>query len=391
MTRLTKLTAGLMGATALVALSAPAYAVGTAASTSVENTFSLTYDTGTDTRTITNDGVGGNDAPTAFVVDRVVNLTVTGQDSDDNAPGDTDVPVVFTVTNLGNDEQSYLLETELGDTTEFALTDGTSPIQYVVAASGTTCAATVPGTATEYLGTPATAPVVPADSVLCVYVSQNIATDAEDGEAANIDLLATTTTSGTVTPLTYGGTNDPTTVESVAIEGAPGPHSDDGTTDADGSTLDNDGADSASATYNVGAAAVTALKTVALVNESGGCPTFAATPTAAAAATELHIPGACVEYTISVTNAGSGDATDVDLTDILPKEVIFAEAIVEGGWSGTAPSATTSTGATCREDATTDCTQVAALNGVLDGVTAPATRTGTLRIRGTIRATGATN
>ena len=377
MTRLTKFTAGLMGATALAALSAPAYAVGTAAGESVQNTFSLSYDTGTATNTITNDGQGGNDAPTTFVVDRVVNLTVTGSTSDDNAPGDTNVPVVFTVTNLGNDEQSYTLATELGDTTDFALTNGTTGIEYEVLATGSTCSAIPPSNLTTYdENTPATSvPVVPADSVLCVYVYQDIASTATDGQSANIDLIATTTGSGTTTAVTYGGTNDPLTVQSVALEGAPGTHSADGT---------DDGADSAASIYNVGAAQVTAIKEVALVSQDGsGCGAF--TQAVTTSTTELYIPGACVEYTISVTNAGTGEATDIDISDTLPIEVDYQSALVSTtGWD-VAPTLQAASTGTCNGGGT-GCDVVSAVNGELPGVPAgnPSV-TGTLRIRALVK------
>ena len=386
MTRLTKFTAGLMGATALAALSAPAYAVGTAANTSVENTFTLTYDTGTATNTITNNcdpnttTCAPGTEPTTFVVDRVVNLTVTGSTSDDNAPGDTNVPVLFTVANLGNDTQSYTLQTEVDSNTPFPLTNGTTGIEFVVLPTGSTCDATPPsGLATYDESSPATGiPVVPADEVLCVYVYQDIDNTAVDGESNTIDLLATTTSVtngvGSTTPLSYGDPNDPATVQSVAIETGLNTFTGD---------VDEDGRASAPSVYNVGAANVTALKTVALVSQDGsGCGGF--TQAATTSTTELHIPGACVEYTIAVTNEGSGEATDIDLTDILPIELDYQTAeVVAAGWDVQPTLQAPSTGA-CNGGGT-GCDIIAALDGELPGVPAGGSVTGTVRIRALVK------
>lgn len=86
-------------------------------------------------------------------------------------------------------------------------------------------------------------------------------------------------------------------------------------------------------TITVQAAAVLAVtKTVAVFSEDGSdCNDFNAAqpsePTSPAA-----IPGACIQYTISVTNEGLVDAEGVSLTDALPASLSFQEAALDHEW-----------------------------------------------------------
>ena len=83
----------------------------TDAGTSVANTFTLDYQvSGVAQTQITNDGVGGNAAPTTFTVDRVVDLLVQSQGDLNVSPGADDQELVFQVRNDGNDRQAYSFE-----------------------------------------------------------------------------------------------------------------------------------------------------------------------------------------------------------------------------------------------------------------------------------------
>ena len=93
-----------------------------------------------------------------------------------------------------------------------------------------------------------------------------------------------------------------------------------------------------------------AEKTVVMISTDGsGCsPAPAAGPTAdntSAYAT----PNACVEYVIAVTNNGSVDATDVDISDALPSDVTYVDATAvnfTGGTVAESSGTVTLTGAT---------------------------------------------
>jgi len=86
MTNTKLLLKSLLGATALTALSAgTAFAGGTAAGTTVTNTFTLDYNVGTTPQT----QVTG-DTPTTFVVDRLIDVNVAPNAGTSVAPGAQD-------------------------------------------------------------------------------------------------------------------------------------------------------------------------------------------------------------------------------------------------------------------------------------------------------------
>ena len=75
-----------------------------------------------------------------------------------------------------------------------------------------------------------------------------------------------------------------------------------------------------------GVAVLTASKTVSVFSEDGtGCADFGATPPEEPIF-PAAIPGACIQYTISVTNDGASDAENVSLTDALPANLSFQAA-----------------------------------------------------------------
>ena len=111
---------------ALVAMAGAAYADGTDAGTSVENTFVLNYEVeGVVQPPITNDtdpptqppGAIVQGTPTLFTVDRLVDLTVAAVNSPLSVtPGASgpNATLVFEVTNTGNDTQSYTFSLQDG-------------------------------------------------------------------------------------------------------------------------------------------------------------------------------------------------------------------------------------------------------------------------------------
>jgi len=115
MTNIKTLSKGLLSASALTVFSTgTAFAAGTAADTTVSNTFTLDYSVGTTPQPqVTNSG-----SPTTFKVDRLVDLTVAAiAPATTSAPGAVDEELRFTVTNNGNDTQAYALSVvqETGD------------------------------------------------------------------------------------------------------------------------------------------------------------------------------------------------------------------------------------------------------------------------------------
>jgi uncharacterized repeat protein (TIGR01451 family) len=69
-------------------------------------------------------------------------------------------------------------------------------------------------------------------------------------------------------------------------------------------------------------------KTVKLQNETGIACNFI--PGIHDLAARAMIPGACIEYNISVQNSGSGAATGVNISDVLEPNLVFMEAVHSG-------------------------------------------------------------
>ena len=75
-------------------------------------------------------------------------------------------------------------------------------------------------------------------------------------------------------------------------------------------------------------AQVAATKTQRLISETGlGCRDFDVQASAGEAAA---IPGACIEYRISVRNFGEGTAEDLELTDVLDENLVYQAARTTG-------------------------------------------------------------
>jgi hypothetical protein len=101
--------------------SAPTFAAGTAAGTTVNNKATLNFSVGGVAQPVVNSSPTGNTstgvsggANTAFVVDRKVDLQVVTTDSAANVtvPGAANVAATFKVTNLGNAVQDFALQVE---------------------------------------------------------------------------------------------------------------------------------------------------------------------------------------------------------------------------------------------------------------------------------------
>ncbi len=361
----------IAGASIALSMSA-ASAAGTAADTNVQNTFSLSYSVGGTPQPVIDTGPGGSNTPTEFTVDRKVDLTVASNGNETVAPGETDAQLTFTLTNTGNDTQGYdlsLVNEASGD--EFDATGLT--ISYYVGNSAT---------GTELTYTPGTSTVdVPADGQLFIVVSGDIPTAPaiSDNDTADISLVADTVEPGSVGAASISvladsdGSNDVTgAAENVLADGS-----------STGNEAANQGDDSATGTYIVASADLTAAKIVGIISEDGtGCSTAPSFPLPAFPTTEHAIPGACVEYRITVQNTGDdagADASDLELVDVMPDGLTFVNAYQNGFTGGDFNKP--GVGTVCNSGA---CT----VELVSTGATTPAglafNSTGTIVIRATV-------
>lgn len=110
-----------------------AYALGTPSGTNVDNKATLNYSVGGVPQTLIESAPTGNSTPgvgggvaTSFVVDNKINLTVAEVSGSytSTVPGKTAAVIHFTVTNIGNTTQNFLLSTtQMTGSTLFTKTD----------------------------------------------------------------------------------------------------------------------------------------------------------------------------------------------------------------------------------------------------------------------------
>lgn len=312
----------------------------------IVNTFTLNYEVNsTPQAEITNGDPGDPTVGTTFTVDRTVDVEVTSNgNANGTAPGQTDVPLFYTVDNEGNDNFRYLLaaldnptnDGATGATADNFDTQSPTSAEYnwFVGVAGTPCS----GDISLYTNTTAavTTDIAPGGR-LCVAVRRNVPTTATDGQQAGLVLTATATF-----PSAWANTNANNQAGTPGTTGDP-VTSGGGTNTINGDAQnvflddDNDGADEDEGFILVSAAALAAAKYVYASATDGTTCTAPTTPVApgSVANGEFFVPGACVVYVITVANAGSTDADDIELSDFLPEGVSFADATLSGDLTGT--------------------------------------------------------
>ncbi|MEE9273212.1 MAG: hypothetical protein V3U57_08110 [Robiginitomaculum sp.] len=366
---------GLLGTSAIALFAASnAFAVGTTAGTNVQNTFSLNYDVSGVAQTTIDTGPSGTNKPTEFTVDRMIDLTVATAGKKTVAPGALDQELTFSVTNKGNDVQAYdfVLVNETGDNFD---TTGLNITYYVDDGNNLCDASDITGTGTAYTpGSGAASLDVAADATLCIIVDGDIAATVKDTNESKVSLVADTVEPTTaVAPLVAGakviadadGNTLKGLAENVLVDGA-------GTSNE----LANAGDHSATGTYIVASSDLTATKAVTIFSQDGsGCTTIPGTPGTGA---QYAIPGACVQYVITVINNGkTAAAAGIAITDILPDNLTYI----------TGEKSTDLTGGTFTGPSTdTDCgSSTGACTISVSGSTLAASKTGTVTIRALIK------
>ena len=291
---LSKQLLGAVSAAALVAFSTtPAIAQGTLAGNTITNTVTVDYSVG---------GVNQTDitASDSFTVDRKVNVVVTATGvTTPVAPGQTQVVRTFEVQNLSNTTVGYALTAaQIGGTPDFNL----SNITIFNDANGNGLFDS--GEAISSLNQLA------ADQTVTVWVAVDVDPAATNGEATQVVLTANAHEAGATAGFNSIGAEIVATsgantagVDTVLADGAG--------TNVGANDLANQGDFSASHTLTVAAAALTVAKASRVVWDPVNLTT---NPKA--------IPGARVEYCISVSNAsGAATATGVTVNDPLPGDV----------------------------------------------------------------------
>ncbi|PHR61940.1 MAG: hypothetical protein COA43_01850 [Robiginitomaculum sp.] len=292
--------------------STAAYAAGTVADTTVTNTFTLDYSIGSTAQTTI------NGAAVTFKVDRVIDLTISSLGEKDVPPSATGQKIVFLLTNTGNFPQGYSL----------VAANLTSGDQFDVAVTGIKYYSQTVGqgydqnaVAADYSGEIGN---INPDEAVWVIVHGTIpnAASVSDSDKATISLLATTLESATSTlgspaaVVVASTSNDMNVTDNVFADG-----DGDGAGTADAVT---DGKYYHIESYNITSPNITTTKVVSVFKQDGssGCETIPGT----AVSSGFAIPGACIEYVITVVNGGSIDADSIVIVDQLRTELIFMAA-----------------------------------------------------------------
>ncbi len=295
----------------LLLLTQSAFALGTDEDTDINNRASVDYAVGGVGQVVIESAPGaGNSTPgatlgtdTVFEVDRLIDFEVTGPGGTTIiAPGELDAVLIFTMTNSGNDHQDFgFTITNLGgddfDMNPLTLeiyVDSNSNGVYEVGVDTATFVDELPPdgvtTATIFVVTDADNPI-PVDGDLADMQLEARAYDGNDGGiGAQGGLAADHSLDLDVTG----------TVQNVFGEGV-APH---------------DNRFEATGTYVVQAATLTVSKASAVISDP-----FSIAPNWKA------IPGAVVEYTVTIVNNGAVAADNVSVSDTIQiADVTFNDA-----------------------------------------------------------------
>lgn len=367
----------------------------TAAGKSVTNDFSLTYDVSSVPQPeVTNSG----NPPATFTVDRVVNLDVALLNGTGGvlnvAPNQQDAQLIFTVVNLGNDRQAYDLDL-LANTPTPDDFDVSNLEVFIVRDDDVS--GTIDGSDTLVPYTFNNGSIVPADfdgtagtffdiqpgETFRVIVQGDIPALQTDTERSPYTLIANTLYAedslDDATDAATGPDLNLTRLDTASTSNTEGGPVDNALLDPDGpADAAEDGADSAAGVFLVAAPDINAVKVVNVLSDGTGSFNCETDPTPGTLPTDqLFIPGACVEYVITVTNAGSEFADNIDIIDVLPDGLIF-EATTLSGWtstgSGAVPGTTPSLPATHNPSNGVRCDNVGGLTAAdVGSITTPPT------------------
>ncbi len=275
-----------------------AVAANTEAGTDITNSATLDYNVGGVDQTdiiSSPDGLTPTGVTTDFKVDRKILVTVADQETTYAlvSPGATDQPLQFTVTNSGNDTQDFSLSHAVNGSDPYGGTenfDATYVGIYIDDGDDTW-----EGTGTETASTCIND--LASGEYRTIYIVNDIGGAQSDGDISAHTLTATAYQQGggscaSISVENPTDTDDPTLVDVVFGDVA-------GDTDAA-----VDGKHSDSSAYKVSSAQVSVAKTATTVWDPFNYQVDGTTDPKA-------IPGAIIEYTITISNASGAAASAV--------------------------------------------------------------------------------
>ena len=272
-----------------------AHATGTTAGTSVSNTATVNYNVG---------GVAQapvTSAPTSFVVDNKIDLTVTevGGVATTVVPGQTAAVLTYLVSNTGNSPQGYQLSaSNLGGTVLFTRTDNADFAGYSVFVDSN-----ANGVYNAGVDAAANIDSLAKDASVAVFVVVNIPNGATNAQVVNVRLQARAAVPGTA-----GATLETQTAGADTVG-----------VDIVFADAGRDATETADDQYFVASAALAISKTSSVISD----PFNGATNPKA-------IPGATVEYVVTIANTGAATAGGISVSDTLNANLAFAQGAYAG-------------------------------------------------------------
>ncbi len=291
---------------AIIAASSSAWAAGTTAGTTINNTASISYSVGGSTQTpIESSEAGnstpgtGNGVPTDFVVDKKIDLSVTPATTVSVTPNSSGNVLTFQVTNEGNSVEDFAF-----NISEIAGGDF----------DATGCSASPANINALAVDTPTNV------TVTCSIPNTGVNT-ANNGGVPNTGTVANGKTSVIDLTASVTGVTETTTADTAGVDVV-------FADDAGSSDAVRDAKHSATGTYQVDTADISVKKTSAVTKmKINGVDVNGAGKDA-----PKRIPGATVEYTITVANAATAGATatGIVVSDVVPADMTYVGCTVSG-------------------------------------------------------------
>jgi uncharacterized repeat protein (TIGR01451 family) len=325
------LTSSVLRAAIFVAFAGAASAQQTPSNTLVTNTIALEYNSGAGTPTVS----VAEAASASFRVDRKIDLLVSAQTSSGlriTAPGVATVVLPFFVRNLGNDTEGYVLDITKtpGAPSPLGLTFAAAAPnvgEYALALAQTYDAGTF-DVATASFHTPGTAafdidPNLPSNEGWYVLIVANVPIGAADEEfdTFTVTALVATAPGGETVRDTETRNADPMEVSVIFADAASNSTRTGGQIDAA-----FNGKDADETRLQVNAPILSATKTATVVDEGRSNYNCAnKTGTALVGNPAGFVPGACVEYTITLENTSTSGtaATGIQIDDAIPASTTY--------------------------------------------------------------------
>jgi hypothetical protein len=373
-----RLTGAMLAGVLLSLFSATSFAANTAASTSITNLATVNYSVGGVSQTPIGSSSTGNTSgagtPTSFLVDDKLLLTVTTVDTADVAvtPGQTGAVLVYKVTNNGNATQGVILSTiQEANGVANPFTGGVDdfdPTAITVHVSQNNTATYVPAndtaTGISQLAAGASAFVFIVSNIPSSQVDADVAVEALAGQVAATGTAGYANPPGAAVADQSGSAWTPGTVQNIFADAA-------GTDD-----IALDGKSSSRDAYLVKSAKLTITKTASVVSD----PTGDATPHA--------IPGAVMQYTITVVNSGTTAASSITLADSIQAMVTASDlaykansiTIKDPNVSAGATQACTDAGSTFGADTCSFTSGTNTVNALINTLTNGQTATVTFQV-----------